>query len=62
MYCYLFYVLQLEIFYVYMCRPYVCMCTATYFDFYFLYCQILLFLQLEMHVRLICAIKLYLLT
>jgi len=34
-------------------------CTATYFDFIFLYCYVL---QPEMHVRLICAIKFYLLT
>ena len=38
------------------------MCTATYFDFFCtgtIYCCVL---QLEMHVRLICAIKFYLLT
>jgi len=41
---------------------YTCMCTAAYFDFIVFtatYCYVL---QLETHVRLICAIKFYLLT
>jgi len=38
---------------------YMYTCTATYFDFIFF---VLLRLQPEMHVRLICAIKFYLLT
>jgi len=41
---------------------YLCMCTAVYFYCIFCtatYCYVL---QLEMHVRLMCAIKFYLLT
>ena len=41
---------------------YICICTATYFDFIF--CTGTTYgyvLRLEMHVRLICAIKFYLL-
>jgi len=38
------------------------MCTATYFDFICFYCPYCCVLQLEMHARLICAIKFYLVT